>query len=144
MTARNIPVGSPLAFHTSKTQDAVVHTPSGQTFPLTPVVVGDERVYRFFDTQLPGEYVVKFGAVPKPEDDSTFFVERDPEESQLALLGDEQKSGLAAASGAQFTNDPTSTGQRDLTVRFAGATFRPGEWVYADEDGIIVSRRALL
>lgn len=30
-------------------------------------------------------------------------------------------------------------GQRDLPVHFAGVSFRPGEWVYADEDGIVVS-----
>lgn len=30
-------------------------------------------------------------------------------------------------------------GQRDLAVSFAGVTFRPGDWVYADGDGIVVS-----
>ncbi|MDN0074056.1 ribonuclease E activity regulator RraA [Crenobacter sp. SG2303] len=35
-------------------------------------------------------------------------------------------------------------GQRDIPVSFAGVTFHPGEWLYADEDGIIVSSRALL
>jgi regulator of RNase E activity RraA len=28
-------------------------------------------------------------------------------------------------------------------VRFAGVTFRPGEFVYVDEDGIIVAATAL-
>jgi regulator of ribonuclease activity A len=35
-------------------------------------------------------------------------------------------------------------GQRDIAVSFAGVTFEPGEWLYADEDGIIVSDRPLL
>jgi regulator of ribonuclease activity A len=39
--------------------------------------------------------------------------------------------------------DKRGEGQRDLPLRFAGATFRPADWVYADEDGIIVARRAL-
>lgn len=30
-------------------------------------------------------------------------------------------------------------GQRDLPVTFAGVSFRPGDFVYCDEDGILVS-----
>ena len=32
---------------------------------------------------------------------------------------------------------------RDRPVRFAGVTFRSGEWLYADADGILVSQGAL-
>jgi regulator of ribonuclease activity A len=35
-------------------------------------------------------------------------------------------------------------GQRDLVVEIQGVTVRPGEWLYADEDGIVVSARPLL
>jgi len=31
------------------------------------------------------------------------------------------------------------TGERDVIVSFAGVTISPGEWVYADENGIILS-----
>ena len=31
-------------------------------------------------------------------------------------------------------------GDRDLPISFAGATFTPGEYVYADGDGIVISR----
>ena len=34
-------------------------------------------------------------------------------------------------------------GKQDVPVRFAGVTFTPGEYVYADEDGIIVSATRL-
>lgn len=34
-------------------------------------------------------------------------------------------------------------GQRDVPVTFLGATVRPGEWIYADADGVLVSARAL-
>lgn len=34
-------------------------------------------------------------------------------------------------------------GDQDVEVRFAGVTFRPGDWLYADLDGIIVSAREL-
>ena len=30
-------------------------------------------------------------------------------------------------------------GQRDIPVTFAGVLFRPGDWVYADQDGLIVT-----
>ncbi len=35
-------------------------------------------------------------------------------------------------------------GERNLPVTFAGLTFTPGHFVYADEDGIIVASRPLL
>jgi regulator of ribonuclease activity A len=34
-------------------------------------------------------------------------------------------------------------GQADIPVRFGGVTFRPGDWVYADEDGLLVSPHPL-
>ena len=34
-------------------------------------------------------------------------------------------------------------GQRDLAVAVCGVTVRPGDWVYADRDGVLVSGRAL-
>jgi regulator of ribonuclease activity A len=30
-------------------------------------------------------------------------------------------------------------GERDMPVAFAGVLFRPGDWVYADQDGVIVA-----
>ena len=33
----------------------------------------------------------------------------------------------------------TGAGERDLVVTFAGVIFRPNEWLYADENGFIVS-----
>lgn len=34
-------------------------------------------------------------------------------------------------------------GERDLTVTFGGVSFNPDEYLYADEDGILVSSQAL-
>jgi regulator of ribonuclease activity A len=31
------------------------------------------------------------------------------------------------------------TGERGVPVTFAGVTFSPGEWLYADADGIVVA-----
>ncbi len=52
--------------------------------------------------------------------------------------------GVRALGTLPLKTDKRDEGQRDLVVRFAGATFRPGDWLYADEDGIIVARRPLL
>ncbi|MGH6610214.1 MAG: ribonuclease E activity regulator RraA [Burkholderiaceae bacterium] len=52
--------------------------------------------------------------------------------------------GVKALGTCPFKTEKRNEGQRDLPVRFAGATFRPGDWVYADEDGLIVARRALI
>lgn len=35
------------------------------------------------------------------------------------------------------------TGERDVSVRFAGVAFTPGAWVYGDLDGVIVSDNEL-
>ena len=34
-------------------------------------------------------------------------------------------------------------GVRDIPVHFADITFTPGDWLYADEDGIVISRHNL-
>lgn len=36
-----------------------------------------------------------------------------------------------------------NSGERDVAVQFPGAVVRPGNWVYADADGILVSDRRL-
>ena len=35
-------------------------------------------------------------------------------------------------------------GERDLPLTFAGVTIRPGDWIYADPDAVVVSRAPLL
>ena len=37
-----------------------------------------------------------------------------------------------------------NTGQRDIPVSFASVTFTPGEYLYADEDGILLAKEALI
>ncbi|MDE2608679.1 MAG: ribonuclease, partial [Burkholderiales bacterium] len=34
-------------------------------------------------------------------------------------------------------------GQRDVPVHIGGALIRPGDWIYADRDGIIASQEKL-
>jgi regulator of ribonuclease activity A len=51
--------------------------------------------------------------------------------------------GLRALGTIPLRSDKRGEGERDVPVRFAGVAFRPGEFVYVDEDGIIVSATAL-
>ena len=36
-----------------------------------------------------------------------------------------------------------NVGEADIPVSFGGVTFTPGEWLYADEDGVILSTTAI-
>ena len=51
--------------------------------------------------------------------------------------------GVKALGTHPLKTDKRGEGQRDIPVRFADATFAPGSWVYADEDGILVAPRQL-
>ena len=52
--------------------------------------------------------------------------------------------GVKALGTCPLKTDKRGEGQRDLPVRFAGVNFRQDDWLYADEDGLIVASRALL
>ncbi len=51
--------------------------------------------------------------------------------------------GIKALGANPKRPSKTGAGEVDLPVTFGGATFRPGEWVYADVDGVGVAPRPL-
>lgn len=51
--------------------------------------------------------------------------------------------GLKALGSNPWKSGKSGSGQVDVPVSFGGATFRPGEWLYSDEDGVVVSRSRL-
>jgi regulator of ribonuclease activity A len=51
--------------------------------------------------------------------------------------------GIRALGTMPLRSDKRGEGERDLPVRFAGVTFRPGDYVYVDEDGVVVAHRPL-
>ncbi|HEX9773922.1 MAG TPA: ribonuclease E activity regulator RraA [Steroidobacteraceae bacterium] len=55
----------------------------------------------------------------------------------------DMKLGLRALGTMPLRSEKRGEGERDVPVRFGGVSFRPGEFVYADGDGIVVSREAL-
>lgn len=49
---------------------------------------------------------------------------------------------FALATHPQKT-DKKNVGESDIPVTFGCVTFRPGEWLYADQDGVLVAENAL-
>lgn len=55
-----------------------------------------------------------------------------------------QALGIAALAAMPMPTEKRGQGQRDLPVEIAGVQVRPGDWLYADEDGVVVSAVSLL
>ncbi|GAA0357014.1 ribonuclease E activity regulator RraA [Actinoallomurus spadix] len=51
--------------------------------------------------------------------------------------------GIRALGSNPRKSAKEGVGEVDVPVAFGGAGFRPGSWVYADEDGIVVADRRL-
>ncbi len=51
--------------------------------------------------------------------------------------------GIQALASHPMKTDKRGIGDLNVAVAFAGVTFKPGEFVYADNNGIIVSAQAL-
>lgn len=52
--------------------------------------------------------------------------------------------GVRALNTHPLKSVKKGAGDRNIALTFGGVTFRPDEWIYADEDGIVVSTAALL
>ncbi|OYQ36526.1 S-adenosylmethionine--2-demethylmenaquinone methyltransferase [Niveispirillum lacus] len=46
--------------------------------------------------------------------------------------------GLKALGTNPLKSAKTGAGEADITVHFGDCTFTPGQWVYSDEDGVVV------
>jgi regulator of ribonuclease activity A len=55
----------------------------------------------------------------------------------------ECQTGIRALAAMPLPTEKRNQGQRDVAVQVQGVWVRPGDWVYADEDGIVVSATAL-
>jgi regulator of ribonuclease activity A len=47
--------------------------------------------------------------------------------------------GVKALGSNPKKSTKAGTGRVDTAVSFGGVTFTPGDWIYSDEDGVIVS-----
>jgi regulator of ribonuclease activity A len=59
--------------------------------------------------------------------------------AELALC----QTGIRALASVPLPTEKRNEGQRDVAVQIQGIWVRPGDWLYADEDGIVVSAMAL-
>jgi regulator of ribonuclease activity A len=51
--------------------------------------------------------------------------------------------GIRALGTMPLRSEKRGEGERDVPVRFAGVSFHPGDYVYVDDDGVVVSQRPL-
>lgn len=51
--------------------------------------------------------------------------------------------GILALAAHPMRSTKRGAGERDVPLRFAGVSFIPGQWLYADEDGFVVSEQRL-
>ena len=63
---------------------------------------------------------------------------RDVAELRACLLG------IRALGLVPMPTQRRKDGLRDVAVQIGGVWVRPGDWLYADEDGIVVSAKALV
>ena len=52
-------------------------------------------------------------------------------------------TGIRALGAMPLPTERRQQGVRDVVVRIQGVMVRPGEWLYADEDGTVIADRAL-
>lgn len=52
--------------------------------------------------------------------------------------------GIRALNTHPMKSTKKGEGQQDVPVSFSGVTFTPGDYLYADEDGLILSERPLV
>ena len=53
------------------------------------------------------------------------------------------QTGIRALASVPLPTEKRNEGQRDVAVQVQGVWVRPGDWLYADEDGIVVSAQSL-
>jgi regulator of ribonuclease activity A len=52
--------------------------------------------------------------------------------------------GVQALGCCPIKTEKLGVGQRDIDIHIGGVTIAPGDYIYADNNGVIVSKRALL
>lgn len=52
--------------------------------------------------------------------------------------------GVQALGTTPVKTDKLGAGQRDISLHFGGVEIRPGDYIYADNNGVLVSQRNLL
>jgi hypothetical protein len=95
----------------AKGLSAELVTPRGRAIPLSAADAELAPVYRYSQTTLPGTYRVRFKDGDTTVADVPYQVEREAAESDLKMLGPDQRAKLAASFGVRFveTAEPMAT-----------------------------------
>lgn len=113
---RNVDIGVPLesTFKVGRDRFLTVTRPDGRTDRANLVVSGEQAVFRYTRTDLPGRYSVRGN--DRPTED--WFVRPDANESDLALLNDSELARTISPTGVQLRNDTPSDshGQNALAI----------------------------
>ena len=108
LVKRNLQAGEPVhvtqPINSSKGR-ASLETPSGRVVQLAGLEEEGRLVFRYLKTLIPGEYRLTMTGAQKTQTE-TFLVGRDPEESDLTPLSEQQIKTLADAGGLEFEGDP--------------------------------------
>ena len=56
----------------------------------------------------------------------------------------QQALGIRALAAMPLPTEKRNQGQANVAVQIQGVWVHPGDWLYADEDGIVVSAQALV
>jgi regulator of ribonuclease activity A len=56
----------------------------------------------------------------------------------------EMEIGVKALGTNPKKSGKKGIGESDVPVKFGNVVFRPGEWIYSDEDGILIAAKNLL
>jgi regulator of ribonuclease activity A len=56
---------------------------------------------------------------------------------------EQEKLGVMALSLIPMKTEKRGLGERNVTICVAGCTINPGDWIYADRDGVITSATAM-
>lgn len=60
--------------------------------------------------------------------------------AELGVLG----VGIRALASMPLPTEKRNEGQKDIALQIQGVRIHPGDWLYADEDGMVVSARRLI
>lgn len=52
--------------------------------------------------------------------------------------------GIRALASMPLPTEKRNAGQQDLAIQIQGVWVQPGDWLYADEDGMVLGARALI
>ena len=99
---RNLAIGEPITEPADASAGvAVLRLPNDRSIELQPVAITSGKAFRFEGARLPGEYTLR---VPGKAGEATarFFVQRNPEESNLAGLTEEDLQRLRSQPGFQI------------------------------------------